>query len=424
MATKKKGGLFAKLTQMPERSEDYARKTLPTNRWALGWDIFRTNFGKIFKINLLMLLFIFPIFLIWAGNGFLVEVQAMSAPFSQNLGIGYPTYPAISGIAERLVYETNVLTFVLVFVFSFMASVGISGGFYVMRNMVWTEGVFVMSDFWSGVKKNYKNAMLSSLLLTVVLALTVLSINLADIQIALYPDQAVIFTITKIISYIFIAVFIIIYLYMLTLGVTYKLKFFKLLKNATILCVALLPYNVFFALFAIVVFLPLLAEVGNIFFTIGLIILILFALSVFALIWTNYSQWVFDEFINDKVAGAKKNRGIYKENDVKETYTYTGKSVLSKRPIKPVTDYEIEIVAIPEHFSRADLARLEESKRLMIEDSDRYAEDHKNDYIEDKTAIDEFMSGDDKKSNDKKVDSKKSTQDKSGDKKSKKGKKN
>ena len=143
MATKKKGGLFAKLTQMPERSEDYARKTLPTNRWALGWDIFRTNFGKIFKINLLMLLFIFPMFLIWAANGFLVEVQAMSAPFSQNLGIGYPTYPAISGIAERLVYETNVLTFVLVFVFTFMASVGISGGFYVMRNMVWTEGVFV-----------------------------------------------------------------------------------------------------------------------------------------------------------------------------------------------------------------------------------------------------------------------------------------
>mgnify|MGYP003304268184 CR=1 FL=1 len=51
MATKKRG-IFSKLIEGPERSEDYARKTLPTNRWSLGWDLFKTNFGKIFKINL------------------------------------------------------------------------------------------------------------------------------------------------------------------------------------------------------------------------------------------------------------------------------------------------------------------------------------------------------------------------------------
>lgn len=395
---KKKGGLFAKLTQLPERSEDYARKTLPKNRWALGWDIFRTNFGKIFKINLLMLLFTLPVFLVLALNGFLIEMQATMSPFSQNLGLGYPTYPTISGIAESLVYEANVITFVLLFICSFIAAIGISGGFYVMRNMVWTEGVFVMSDFWSGVKKNYKTAMLASLLFTVVMALTVLSINLADIQMALHPNQTLIFTITKVISYVFIALFIIIYLYILTLGVTYKLKFFKLVKDAAILCIALIPYNVFFAAFALVIFTPLLAELGNIIFTIGVLLLILLSLSVFTLIWTNYSQWVFDEFINDKVAGAKKNRGIYKENEVKESYSYAGKSVLTKRPVKPVTDYDVEIAEIPTYYSRQDLERLEESKRAMIEDSDRYAEEHQNDFTEDKSAVDEFMN--DEKNND------------------------
>ena len=29
----------------------------------------------------------------------------------------------------------------------------------------------------------------------------------------------------------------------------------------------------------------------------------------------------------------------------------------------------------------------------MIEDSDRYVEEHKNDYVEDKSAVDEFMKG-------------------------------
>ena len=38
-------------------------------------------------------------------------------------------------------------------------AIGISGGAYVMRNMVWTEGIFVANDFWRGVKLNYKNAL-------------------------------------------------------------------------------------------------------------------------------------------------------------------------------------------------------------------------------------------------------------------------
>ncbi len=407
MATnKKKGGLFSKLSQMPERSEDYARKTLPTNRWSLGWDLFKTNFGKIFKINLLMLLFMFPIFVLVGFNALNLHVMAGDAPFSQNIAIGYPAFPGIAGTAEALVYENNILTFGLLFIISFFISIGISGGFYVMRNMVWTEGVFVMSDFWTGVKKNYLSVMLSTLLFTLILGLTTLSINLSDVQMALNPDQTVLFTITKIISYVFIVFFAIVYLYMITLGNTYELKFFKLLKNSVIFALALLPYNVFFGALSLVVFLPLLAEIGNIFFAIGLILLLIFALSLFALIWTNYSQWAFDEFINDKVAGAKKNRGIYKKNAVQETYETTTTSMFNKRPVKPVTDYDVEIVEIPTYFSREDLKRLEESKRAMIEDSDRYVEEHKNDYLEDKSAVDEFMSGNDDAKTDNKSKSK------------------
>ena len=59
----KKKGLFAKIIEGPEMSEDYARSTLPSSRWALGWDLIKTNFGKLVKINLLMFLFLFPLFL-------------------------------------------------------------------------------------------------------------------------------------------------------------------------------------------------------------------------------------------------------------------------------------------------------------------------------------------------------------------------
>ena len=45
-----------------EKSEDYARSTLPTNRWELFWDILKGSFMKLIGLNLLVLLFFIPIF--------------------------------------------------------------------------------------------------------------------------------------------------------------------------------------------------------------------------------------------------------------------------------------------------------------------------------------------------------------------------
>ena len=132
------------------------------------------------------------------------------------------------------------------------------------------------------------------------------------------------------------------------------------------------------------------------------------------LIWTNYSQWVFDEFVNDKVAGAKKNRGIYKKNqvqEVEEEFDFSTTTFYSKH-VKPITDTEIEIETLQEGYSRKDLVRLQESKKVMMDDSDRYAEERKKkveqlkqngkkitDLVEDdkkgaKQAIDTFMQSD------------------------------
>ena len=55
-----KKGFMARLIEGPERSETYARSTLPTNRWELGWDVFKTNTGKLFGLNLLTLVFTLP----------------------------------------------------------------------------------------------------------------------------------------------------------------------------------------------------------------------------------------------------------------------------------------------------------------------------------------------------------------------------
>ncbi len=390
--------IFKRLVEGSEKSEDYARNTLPSNRWALGWDLIKTNMGKIVKINLLILLFIFPLFLLLYLRSLLIAVEAGYTPFSQNLGIGYPIYPFMSGLSEKIIIDVDFTVFILLFIIVFYLSVGIAGGFYVMRNLVWTEGVFVASDFWNGVKKNYKTVLPLSLIYTLFLVLTLITINTSNYQIAINPSSAVIFTIIKIVSYVFIAFFTCIYLFSLTIGVTYHIKLFGIIKNAFIFTIAMLPINAFFMLLSALPFGLLLFNMTSMAFSFGIIAVILVSMSLAILIWTNYCQWVFDESINDKVAGAKKNKGIYKKNsnDVIEQFVYK-KSNLTTKPIKPITDYDIEIVELPTSYTREDLRRLEESKKRMIEDSDRYAKEQleKQNGVGE-VDIDKFMKGDDK----------------------------
>ena len=51
MAQNKKGGLINRLMLGSEKSEGYARASLPSNRWELFWDIFKGRFGKLVVIN-------------------------------------------------------------------------------------------------------------------------------------------------------------------------------------------------------------------------------------------------------------------------------------------------------------------------------------------------------------------------------------
>lgn len=60
---------------------------------------------------------------------------------------------------------------------SFIAAIGLAGGMYVIRNMVWTEGIFVANDFWRGVKLNFWNALQAALFFSVIMLLCKFLIN-------------------------------------------------------------------------------------------------------------------------------------------------------------------------------------------------------------------------------------------------------
>ncbi len=141
----KTGGLINRLLMGKEKSEGYARASLPSNRWELFWDIFKGRFWKLVIINLLVLLFFIP----FAGLG-------ASYPFAQGFGVGYQAPVSLIGYEQQIVLNVNLIAYLLLPLAVVIAAVGVAGGAYVLRNMVWTEGIFVANDFWRGIKLNIK----------------------------------------------------------------------------------------------------------------------------------------------------------------------------------------------------------------------------------------------------------------------------
>ena len=405
MAQQKKG-LIARMLEGKEKSEEYARSTLPTNRWQLFWDIFKGNFRKIFKINVLILVFFIPLIAVIIFGSLFSDTYGSILGFGVNIGVGYPAMPALQGIAEFLILRIELLICFGIVLSSFIAAVGLAGGMYVIRNMVWTEGIFVANDFWRGVKLNYKNALQTALFFSLAYLIGKTFINVSEFMLAsgtLENGQAILLRISQITSYLFIGIATMMSFWMLALGVNYEMKFKLLFKNSFLIGIGTFPQTIFFGAIALLPFLLFLIPV-NFFTALGVIIGILFSFAFTLLVWLDFAQWVFDRYINPKVSGAKVGRGIYNKDgtsqltgdDSAASIEYQrmilshGRSRLVARPIKPIDD-SMQLYELPQAFTREDLKRLRESKQNIAEDTEQYAEEHKNDlrYVEYNKQFDE-----------------------------------
>ncbi len=406
MAQQKKG-FVARMLEGKERSEEYARSTLPTNRWQLFFDIFKGNFGKLVKINLLMLLFFIPTIAVVIFGLIVNESTGLTYPFGANLGIGYPAEPMQQGLSEMLVFYNDITLNFLLTISMLIASVGLAGGMYVIRNMVWTEGIFVANDFWRGVKLNYKNALQTTLFFCIVYFLCSTLVNVSQLSLAvgdLSKGQTTWLKISLGVNYLFLTLATMMTFWMIAQGVNYKLKFTQMFKNSFLMTIGTFPQTIFFGLLALLPFILIIVG-GQFFLMIAIMVVLLFGFSYALLVWLDFAQWVFDKYINPKIEGAKTGRGIYSKDgtsmlsgdssaaelEYRRTLVAQGRSRLVAQPIKPIDD-SLEVYELPEAFTREDLRKLRESKQNIAEDTVQYAEEHKNDarYVEYNQQFDEL----------------------------------
>lgn len=379
-----KKGIFSKLSMNIQRSDDYAKSTLPTNRWELFWDTLKGNFGKILLTNIIMLVLFAPLIFLILLNFAGYSTMGQSNQFNAGTGpLGYPAPPNMMGLQEMVVLQTDITYLKFLPIVMLFAGLALSGGAYIIRNLVWGEGVFVANDFLKGIKKNYIVVTASLLIYSVLFLFIMILKDYAVLLSVTMPKFRWLFIVSQVLLYVFLALITIMVIYMVLMGVTYKLKFGALIKNAFIFAISLLPSNLIMLAVSALPYVFLFF--GTFLMSIGFLIIILLGIAFTVLVWTVYGHWVFDKYININLPKENRNRGVYdkkKRVNEQEVDKYKAQkkvvSDLTSRPIKPIDD-DIVIEELPTNFSRADLQRLSDQKENMRKDHDKYVSEHIND---------------------------------------------
>lgn len=395
MADTEKRGLVARWLIGKERSEDYARSTLPTSRFALFWDILKGRFGRLMLVNLLVLLTFVPVAAIVVWRFLQIGTAGMGGAFGAGLGPSFPYFPNIVGDAEAMMLQSDLVFFSLLIPAGIIAGLGISGGFYIIRNLIWTEGIFVANDFLRGIGRNFWNVFEAVLIFTVVLFVARVMGDLADYYVATGAQGAGWMVASKVVGYIMVAFMLLVCLWMISLGISYRQGPWALFRNAVVMTVGAFPQTVFFAALALWPFFLSIFGGFNFFGILGILFLLLIGFSYAGLVWLDFSQWAFDKYVNPTF-GIATGRGLYnKESGTMNAPTVTeeqsialreyrrqmvlnGRSKLVSRPVKPIDEGE-DLYQLPDSFSRDDLKKLRESKEAMAEDVKAYEDEHKGD---------------------------------------------
>lgn len=360
--------------------DGYYRPKIEVGRWALGSEILRSNFAKLVGFNIFMLIFVAPIVALVLFRAAALSQAVSNSPFAANLSLGFQPNPNMFALSERLEFAATWRYFIYMPLAVIWLGLGLSGGMYVMRNLAWGEKVRVYKAFLTGIKRNALTILVVSLVYGLILTSALMTFYYVR-YLAAFNGAAWYYTLSQVLLVI-VAVFSTLwYLMMVSMGVTYRSGVFALMKNSLLITTVLLPLNVFFAVFGALAFALLL--MGVTMRLLAILLVMLLGVSFFMLVWTVYSQWVFDKFINPNIkqkyvptedeVNAKKIRDkIEKQAERSDGFVTVGEGVMGELgAIKPISEGSAEMVKFNGYYTRKDIAKSSAVKVKMAEENDK-----------------------------------------------------
>lgn len=378
-----------------ELADDYVRTHVPKGRWADTWNVFKSNFVRMVIINVFTLLFFVPGIVVVYFRTVYIAQMGMSYPFSSNALFIYPLTPSMQSVPQGIVLTADLLFYSLLIVAGFIASIGVSGACYSIKKLINTHGEFSLKGYFHGIKVCYLNVVFP---VTVFMFFIFSSFCISDwaaLQISKGYSQA-----GPITAQVFIIMATVIVgiaaMWVLAVGVSYKVKFKYLIKNSFVLLFGTILQTLFMVGFSLLpVWILLLGEALAFFKIIGYAVFLFFGFSFIILCWLAYTQWVFDMYITPAVKTEEEARKAKltpkqlaaekeeEEKSVARELLAAGRSELVGRPMRPI-DGGTEVKEVGVAYGRADIVRVAEDRQKIRGEVDEYYEEHKKDtrYVE------------------------------------------
>ena len=267
------------------------KQSLPSTRKEVFFDLLKYRKMSLFALSCYTFMFFIPL-----------AIDLFYFNYLESMAI----------IAEKYEYLFSLIFYSMLIMLPCMiiGFIGLAGAFYTAKRMVWQEGISLASDFFKGIKENWKHALING----VIFGLVLFGLVVGGSYLLIYAP------VTPVVRGIGLGALI---LFFLAFGMVIALNFTQCVYYENGYGVTLKNSFSFLGLLNWKVFLVFLFSTGvvvalGLFNLITLAIgLILFAFtnSVVIILYTLISHAAFDKYINKEHYPEMVNKGLYKHND-------------------------------------------------------------------------------------------------------------
>ena len=266
------------------------KQSLPTNRKEVFFDLLKYRKMSLFALSCYTFMFFIPL-----------AVDLFYFNYLESMAI----------VADKFEYLFSLIFYSMLIMLPCMVIgfIGLAGAFYVAKKMVWQEGISLASDFFKGIKENWKHAVING----VIFGLVLFGLIVGGSYLYIYAQVA------PVVKGIGLGALILLFLMFgmvialnFTQGVYYENPYGVTLKNSFSF-LGLLNWKVFLIYLLSTGLVVTLGLFNLLTLAIGLI---LFAVlnSVVIVLYTLVSHSAFDKYINKEHYPDMVGKGLYKND--------------------------------------------------------------------------------------------------------------
>ena len=266
------------------------KQSLPTNRKEVFFDLLKYRKMNLFALSCYTFMFFIPL-----------AVDLFYFNYLESMAI----------VADKFEYLFSLIFYSMLIMLPCMVIgfIGLAGAFYVAKKMVWQEGISLASDFFKGIKENWKHAVING----VIFGLVLFGLIVGGSYLYIYAQVA------PVVKGIGLGALILLFLMFgmvialnFTQGVYYENPYGVTLKNSFSF-LGLLNWKVFLIYLLSTGLVVTLGLFNLLTLAIGLI---LFAVlnSVVIVLYTLVSHSAFDKYINKEHYPDMVGKGLYKND--------------------------------------------------------------------------------------------------------------